>query len=127
MTAMSAILKAARAAIAAGYSPDDLVHLTEDNGGISSPITLDDYQRNGYVLTYYRLGDIAARAALADARGLLPIDEVTADPDTGEWLTVPRFTGQYALASDWHLRTDTFVAHFDTYRTTRAIIVRWSD
>jgi hypothetical protein len=62
MTAMSAILKAARAAraaIAAGDSPDHLVHLMDD-GSISSPITLADYQRGGYTSTYYRLGDIAA-------------------------------------------------------------------
>ncbi len=59
---MSAILKAARAAraaIAAGDSPDHLVHLMDD-GSISSPITLADYQRGGYTSTYYRLGDIAA-------------------------------------------------------------------
>ena len=59
---MSAILKAsraARAAIAAGDSPDDLVHLMDD-GSLSSPITLADYQRGGYTSTYYRLGDIAA-------------------------------------------------------------------
>ena len=72
----------------------------------------------------------AARATLADARGLLPVDEVTADPATGDWLTAPLFTGRYERASDWHLRTDTFVALFDTYQapdgTTRAIIVRWS-
>jgi hypothetical protein len=61
---------------------------------------------------------------------MLPIDEVTADPDTGDWLTVPRFTGQYALTSDWNARRDTPAALFDTYQapdgTTRAIIVRWS-
>jgi len=72
----------------------------------------------------------AAHAALADARGLLPVDEVTADPATGEWLTAPLFTGRYERASDWNARRDTPAELFDTYQapdgTTRAIIVRWS-
>ena len=59
---------------------------------------------------------------------------VTADPDTGEWLTTPEYVQEVDKAQ-WDALTDTHATHFDTYEVhlqpddvpseTRAIEVRW--
>ena len=51
----------AAARIAAGESPDLMVHFIDDNParGLSSGLTLEEYRRGGYISRYYRLGDLA--------------------------------------------------------------------
>ena len=59
---------------------------------------------------------------------------VTADPDTGEWLTTPEYV-QEVNKAQWDALTDTHATHYDTYEVhlqpddvpseTRAIEVRW--
>ena len=57
------ILAAVEAAdrIAAGESPDMLVHFIGDDParGLSSGLTPEEYRRGGYTSRYYRLGDLA--------------------------------------------------------------------
>lgn len=53
-----------------GHGNSDLVHVFA-NGMLSSPITLEDYQRGGYVEAYYALGDVA--------KGCLPCEELEVD------------------------------------------------
>ena len=78
-------------------------------------------------------------------RTMIPQYSVTADPDTGKWLTVPQFE-RLVNQARWVARVDTPTAHFDTYEVeikmkdkdyidlvafnellteTRAIEVRW--
>ena len=51
----------AAARIAAGESPDLMVHFIDDNPyrGLSSGLTPEEYRRGGYTSRYYRLGDLA--------------------------------------------------------------------
>ena len=45
--------------VEAGESPENLVHFINDDPrqGLSSGITLEEYQRGGYIGRYYRLGN----------------------------------------------------------------------
>ena len=74
-------------------------------------------------------------------RTMIPQYFVTADPDTGEWLTTPEYVQEVDKAQ-WDALTDTHATHYDTYEhhfvtaacvtgermtayETRAIEVRW--
>ncbi len=76
-------------------------------------------------------------------RTMIPQYFVTADPETGEWLTTPQFVKEVDKAQ-WDALADTHATHHDTYehhfvtaacvtgermtaRETRAIEVRWEN
>lgn len=59
---------------------------------------------------------------------MLPIYTVTANAETGEWITGALFAGRYIEKKAWHAKEDTDRFHFDTYEEageTRAVRVEW--
>ena len=72
----------------------------------------------------------------------LPIYDVQADRQTGEWVTEPEFSGDYATRQEWSRMTDSRHFHYDTYEhfpkdemgetttifsETRAVVVKYVD
>ena len=67
-----------------------------------------------------------------------PLYEVTADPETGEWIGEPKNTGEVVDFSEWCARADTDAEHYDHYEAqwvdaddvrheeTRALRVIWA-
>jgi hypothetical protein len=55
------VLEEAQARIERGEDPELLVHFIDDNParGMSNGITLEEFQRGGYISRYYRLKDLA--------------------------------------------------------------------
>ena len=55
------ILQDAKERIERGEDPELLVHFIDDNParGMSNGITLEEFQRGGYISRYYRLKDLA--------------------------------------------------------------------
>lgn len=58
MSILHDLYREAQERIEAGESPENLVHFINDDPrqGLSSGITLEEYQRGGYISRYYRLG-----------------------------------------------------------------------
>lgn len=59
---------------------------------------------------------------------VLAIDEVDADPETGEWLSTPRYSGNTVHRTDWNAMQDFGGRAFNTYELdgeTRAVILNW--
>jgi hypothetical protein len=46
---------------------------------------------------------------------LLPLYIVNADYETGEWIDEPIFTNSQVLDTDWALKKDDEMMHFDIY------------
>lgn len=64
----------------------------------------------------------------ASVGSVIPLYEVIADVDTGEWISEPKFL-DYMPEAGWHYRKDTDAQACDTYEhdgETRAILINWT-
>jgi hypothetical protein len=105
----------------------------EYQSGQTSPLRNPPGKEGGSEPDLYGLLPEQAERTRRYENQIVPVYEVRADSETGEWLNDPTPTGQAVRLRDWNAQHDSRRRHFDTYQhhageddeETRAIIVRW--